>query len=768
MMISNQSKYYSANTRQKHCATFLFTLFLFVFAGTIQLFAQDALIRAVVISTEDGSPMVGANVLIYSIEDESELLYNCVTNTTGFCEIRDITPETEFELRISYVGFAAHAEQLVLDPDERRTMRVELKTEVGSLQDDVVVTGDRVVTTGRAGVQRVGSDDIARIPTPGVDGDLVSFLQTEPGIVTTGDRGGDLFIRGGTPDQNLVLVDNLPVVKPFHVSNLFSAFSEEVIENADVYAGGYGAEFSNAMSAVIDISLRPGNFRHYTGSGAISPYMVSFHAEGPVVRDRQSFLVMGRRSTIENVAPTLIDEEVPLQFSDFIARYTLQFDNMSCNVTGLYTKDRGEIVPSQQIRSEWSNTVFGARCLAYDTGLKYPMELWAGYSGYNNSERSDIEQERYSSLNQLYLNASLRDQINDVSINYGFGVNFRFYDVLLSEKFADIRSVNRIIPIMNLYVSGIWEISEKLEIQPGLATQFSVNHSGGLEPRFRMAWKPDGTDQQEVSIAAGKYVQMFSGISDQRDIGAVFTVLQPIKLADKIPYSYHGILSYEQRLGSSVRLNVEGYARTYKNIPVSKWTPDARIRLETANARGLAYGFDGGVRVQSGKFFSSVGYGWSTISYEAISGDLGAWIIEPVFEFSPAHDQRHKLNAVLGYEFFGFETNVRWELGSGKPFTQIFGYDFAVRVPGENPDFDPGIARTLFSRPFGERLPYYHRLDFSAGKEFMVGNSWDLQTEVGIINTYDRNNVYNFDINTLQRVDQTPFFPYLSVKLSRL
>lgn len=748
--------------------SFFIGVITLAFGSFFQATAQDGLLRIVVLSEEDGSPMVGANVLIYHPEDENELLYNCVTNPTGFCEIRDITPNTELELQISYVGFVDYAEQFFLEPNERRTIRIELTTEVATLKDEAVVIGGRLVTTGRAGVQRVSFDDIARIPTPGVDGDLVSFLQTEPGIVTTGDRGGDLYIRGGTPDQNLVLVDNLPVVKPFHVSNLFSAFSEEVIQNADVYAGGYGAEFSNAMSAVIDISLRPGNLRQYAASGAISPYLMSFHAEGPIVRDRQSFLVMGRRSTIESVAPTLINEEVPLNFGDFIARYTIQLDNISCNVTGLYTKDSGEVVPTRQIRSEWNNTVFGARCLAYDTGLKYPIEIWAGYSGYNNSERSDIEQERYSSLDQFYLNVGLREQIGDVSINYGFGVNFRFYDVLLSEKFAEIRSVNRIIPILNLYFSGNWEVSEKFEVQPGLSTQVSLDHAGGLEPRLRMAWKPDGTGQQELSIAAGKYVQMFSGISDQRDIGAVFTVLQPIKLADKIPYSYHGIMSYEQRLGNSIQINVEAYAKTYENVPVSKWTPEARISIETANAKGLAYGFDGRFQVQRGGFISSVGYGWSTISYEATSGDLGAWIVEPVFEFSPAHDQRHKLNAVLGYEFFGFETNVRWEFGTGKPYTQIFGYDFAVDVPRENPEVDPGTARTLYSRPFGERLPYYHRLDFSIGREFMVGSSWGLQTETGVINTYNRKNVYNLDINTLQRVDQTPLFPYLSVKLSRM
>ena len=515
-------------------------LLLFSF-GELQA-QEEALLRIVVISETDGSPLVAANVLIYDPEQENELLYNCVTNPTGFCEIRDIEVGRELELRISYVGFSSYSEVLVFEQGERKTLRVELEEEVGAMNEELTVRGDRVITTGEAGVRRVSTVDISRVPTPGVDGDLVSYLQTEPGVVTTGDRGGDLFIRGGTPDQNLVLVDNLPIAKPFHVSNLFSAFSDEVIQNADVYAGGYGAEFTNAMSAVIDINLRSGNFREYTGSGAVSPYMVSLQAEGPIANDRQSFLVMGRKSTIEGLAPAIINDEVPIAFADFVARYTLQADNMTCNVTGIYTMDSGEIVPSQQLRSEWSNTVLGGRCLAYDPGLKYPIEITAGYSGFNNSERTNETRERYSSLNQIYLNVNMREQLWDVPLVYGFGVNFRSYDVILNEKFTEIESVSRLIPIMNMFMSGNWEISERFEVQPGITTHFSVDHFGGLEPRLRLAWKPDGTDQQELSIAAGKYVQLYSGIGDQRDVGSVFTVLQPIKLVDKVPRSYHGIM----------------------------------------------------------------------------------------------------------------------------------------------------------------------------------------------------------------------------------
>ncbi len=326
--------------------------------------AQEALLRVVAVSGEDGSPLVAANVLMYR-QGEEELRYNCVTNNDGFCEIRNIEPGIEYELRITYVGFAPFRQNISLEPGERETLRAELISEMGEF-DDVTVRGERV-TTGEAGVRRIGSVDIGRIPTPGVDGDLVSYLSSEPGVVSTGDRGGDLYIRGGTPDQNQILVDNLPIIKPFHISNLFSAFSDDIVQTADMYAGGYGAEYSGATSAVIDIKLRPGNLKNFAASGAVSPYMVSLSMEGPIETDRQSFLLTGRKSVIEDISPSLIGEEIPLQFSDLVGRYTIQGEGVSCSITGIRTYDSGEIVPGQELRHSWSNNVLGTRCLAYDT-----------------------------------------------------------------------------------------------------------------------------------------------------------------------------------------------------------------------------------------------------------------------------------------------------------------------------------------------------------------------------------------------------------------
>lgn len=159
-------------------------------------------------------------------------------------------------------------------------------------------------------------------------------------MVTSGDRGGELFIRGGTPAQNLILVDNIPVIKPFHISNLFSAFPQETISSAELYAGGFGAEYAGATSAVLDVNLRQGNMRRFEGSAAASPYMLSMRLEGPLKRDEQSLLFMGRTSMLERTAPTLIGQDVPLTFYDMTTRYSVNWAEVVCSITGMHTYDQ--------------------------------------------------------------------------------------------------------------------------------------------------------------------------------------------------------------------------------------------------------------------------------------------------------------------------------------------------------------------------------------------------------------------------------------------
>lgn len=725
---------------------------------------ESSFLRIFVLSDDDGTPVSGANILIYNVdgEQESELVEAGVSDRDGFAEFRGILPE-RYLVKVRFVGFETHEEIIHIESGDRKEIRVFLNTSVEQF-DDVVVEAQRELSTGEVGIRKVSVTDISRIPTPGPAGDLASYLQTVPGVVSVGDRGGELFIRGGTPDQNVVLVDNLPIIKPFHISNLFSTFSDQTVRNVDLYAGGFPAEYLGGTSSVIDVQLRPGNMREFGGDAAISPVIASIQVEGPIERDRRSLLINGRMSTVDRFGKSLSGEKISYNFFDIVSRYTIQGDDLSCNVTGIYTSDKGLINPERDLQQSWSNRVLGSRCLYHDVNLENSIEFTFGYTGYNSSEGAEGQIDRSSKTDQFYANVDLEKEVLGQLINYGFGINYKEYRTSIDERFTNLESFKLSVPSGRIYISTEIEFNEKMSIEPGVGSQISSNNSVSLEPRFRISYQPGGTDAREFSLALGRYNQLFSGISDQRDAGSVFTVLKPVDNEEPLPSAVHGIAAYQQKLGRWFTANVEGYIKHHKNTPIPKWTPEARLELETALADGLAYGFDLRMEYESPLFFAALGYGWSRINYEASSGDLGAWIEEPVFEFSPAHDQRHVLNALFSFELAGFETGVRWNFGSGRPYTKVFGFDMALNLRLQDPLVDPGTARTLYSEPYGSRQPVQHRLDVSVKRLFRITTGASITAEVGAINAYNRRNIFFLDLNTLQRVDQTPLLPYFSIK----
>lgn len=723
---------------------------------------EDATLRVVVTSGEDGSPIAGANAFLISPDEEERYTYAGATDTDGFHEFSGVEPGRYF-LEVSFVGHTTHRDTLALESGERRIEHVTLSVDIRQL-GEVVVQTERDVTVGEVGVQRISDIDVARIPTPSSSGDLGSYLQTLPGVVSGGDRGGNLFIRGGTPFQNQVLMDNLTVIKPFHISNLYSAFPDQILQNVDLYAGGFGAEYMGVTSAIIDVSLRPGNMNEFNSSGAIGSHMVSFQAEGPLETGRHSFFVMGRKSLIEQSAEFLTGEEDPIGFYDALGRYSYQGDQINCNITAMRTGDRGQIDPRRDIELGWSNTVFGGRCLSYDQIFAKPIEVTLGYSGFTNSERSGERDELSSSLQQQYLKVDHALESLGTIFDYGFSVTFTRYEATLAERFATVESFSNRTAVLEVYASTDLEIDDYLSVQPSMGTQVTVNNSPTFEPRFRLSWRPDGTDTHEISLAAGQYYQISNAISDERDAGTVFTVLTPSDSGDPLQSALHGILGYRLLLGNSVEAKVEGYVKDHSNISVSKWNPEAQIEVKTALADGMTYGFDARLEYDRSPLYLYLGYGWSQVEYEAASGDLGAWIEEPVFSYSPGHDRRHKLNSVASYELGKYTFSTSWEFGTGRPYTRVYGFDLRLNVPDEHPLFDSGTARTLFSRPYGARLPTYHRLDFSVSRSFELSPSSTLEAKAGLINLYDRENIFYFDANLLERVNQTGRLPYFSLR----
>lgn len=735
---------------------------------------EEATLRVLITSEEDGNPIIGGNVLLLrgsGSQDEDKRVRTGVTDNDGFYAFRGVPPG-KYRLQISHVRHQTHQQVLTLEEGELRVERIRLTVRTQTLEE-VVVEGERNVTTGQVGVRQISPTDIGRIPTPGPGSDLASYLQTLPGVEMPGGRGGNLYIRGGTPMQNRILIDNVPLIKPFHISNLFSAVPGSMVQSVDLFAGGFGAEYMGRSSAVVDIQLRPGDMKNFEASSALSPYLFSFRAEGPIETNRQSFVVSGRHSFIRESAPYVTGQDVPLDFYDLMGRYSMRSEGLTCNVTAIRTRDSGQINPDRGIALSWSNTAIGARCAGLGQRYAQPFDVTVGYSNYHNDEidrstsqtgdGSGSETERESGLSLLFFNIDLEHQIWGLPLNYGFDATLPIFSATLDKRFTALQTFNIPTESVRAFGSLEWRPNDYLTVEPSVGSQLTLRTSPTLEPRLRVSYRPDGTTDQELSLALGKYSQLMSGISDELDAGTVFNVLTPNEGETPIQTALHGILGYEQHFGDYFEANVEGYVKKHNDIPVSQWSPEPRVEVETARANGLSYGLDTRIEYDRSPVYVYLGYGWSKVEYEAAVDDLGAWIEGSVFSYAPSHDRRHKLNLVGTYEFGEFTANVRWEFGTGRPYTQVYGYDLTLRVPEDNPLEDPGQAKIFYSQPYGARLPSYHRLDLSVTRTFQLSSQMSIDAKVGAINLYDRKNIFYLNATTLQRVNQTPLFPYISL-----
>ncbi len=738
---------------------------LFAFLGSTPAVGQsDAVVRGLVTSAEDGQTLSGANIVLRGIE--SEFRSATSSDDDGYYEIRGIPP-ARYALSVSFVGFETYRDTLRLEEGER-TNNVELASRAKRL-GEVQVEVEKGATRRRAGLQTVGAADLDRIPTPGPSGDLASYLQTLPGVVSTGSRGGGLNIRGGKVSQNHFLVDDIPLVKPLHISNFYSAFPEGAVKNADVYAGGFGAEYVGKLSAVVDVTLRKGNMKEFAGGASVSPFISTARVEGPLEKGGQSFLAIVRRSTVQETAGPLLGRQVPLSFYDVTGRYSLQRESVSCSVTGIHTYDQGRLSNEQNTAMTWSNSAVGGRCLLFGSGLNFALEVSAGYSRFTNSAGTIDRAERSAGLQKGYFNVEREQEMDWGTLRLGVHSKLTSYRFALDQKFTLSTSGRPFGGTLNAFGVLKKTFGERLTVTPSIGFQIHSRISPPTyEPRVRLSYRPDGTDQQEVSLALGKYNQIPQGITDTQDAGTEFTVWTPEPLMEDPPRALHGILGYRQEIVDAVALSIEGYAKDIANISVPQWSVVDRFETEFAPANGRVYGVDARLELTSGPFYLYAGYGWSKVRYEAAQEDLGAWVDGAVFEYSPSHDQRHQLNVVGGVNVGKVSANLSWVYGSGRPYTRAYGFDLAPDILTRfvSPAKEAGRALVLYDQPYGGRLPASHRLDVSISRPFDVSSRVTLEAEVGAINAYNRRNIFYYDISRDNVVSKIPFYPYLSATVN--
>ena len=727
---------------------------------------QDATVQGLVSDQATGGPLPGANVVLRALGDTSAVR-GAVTGRDGYYQIAGVRPD-RYGVRVSFVGYVPFADTLGLAGDEVATLSVRLVPGAEAL-DEVVIETEGGAAQVEAGLQTVRPADLARIPTPDPSGDLAMYLQTIPGVVSVGDRGGQLFIRGGTPSQNLVLIDNMLVYQPFHIVGFFSAFPEDLVATADVYAGGFPSRYSGRISSVIDVQMREGNKQRVQGAASVSPFLVSARLEGPIRRGEVSLIGSVRRSVIERVGPGLLGRSLPLRFGDAMLKlHGAPKDNSRYSVTALHTYDRGRIDPERSDdQFKWNNVVVSGRYLSFPTEVPILFEVNSGISYVKNAVGSAVRPERSSSALRVSSEVNLTRFVGESKVNGGFFARANWLGYTLGEQFQALRANTDLVISAGGYLDAELALGGGLSVNPGLAVgAYPFTYGLTLEPRLRALWKPgEGVTAPEFSAAAGLYRQTVTGLRDERDAGSAFIAWVTSPFGRRQPRAFHALLGWQQPLAPWLRFSAEGYYKRLNSLAVPIWSTIARFTTTLAPANGDVYGADVRLEVQRRPLYVYASYGYAWTEYEAAQDNFGLWFGEPTQRYHPPHDRRHQVNLVLSLDVGLFQTSARWQFGSGLPYTRPLGFDELIRLrPLPDVRRTYGTPRVLFERPYGGRLPTYHRLDLSAERAFRLPGS-ALTLQAGVINMYDRTNLFYFDIFSVRRVDQLPLIPNLSVKL---
>jgi len=725
----------------------------------LQLYAQTSSIRGFVTDASDGQALQGVNI---ALRDASENLRGGVTDDDGFFIVVRLQPGQWF-LRASFIGYETFTDTLVLSDNQTQSLNISLRP--GVEMEALVVEGEREDgSIVAAGMQTVRPADVDLVPTADVSGDLVSYLSAMPGVVSIGDRGGQVFIRGGEPSQNLSLLDGMYIYQPFHILGFYSAFSSDILRNADIHAGAFSSKYSGRMSSVIDVHTRNGNLRQSRRTLSLAPFMSMAMLEGPVSRGRMSYLFSARASTIERIASSYIDQPVPYSFGDFFGKiHWIINESHQVSASAIHTYDRGALNTIRQDSTEiqWNNTAYGGRWLIAPPNLPMLGEVLFSISMLDMDRGDRDNPERSSAIEGFNLAVNLTNYGQRMNVDWGFYLRAPHLDANLGGVFQNLDFTSDRILSTGAYFEPEITLTSALKTRVGVSTQYLGDQGFHMEPRLRVLYE---TGPHQFSIAGGFYSQEMVGLNDRRDATNIFTawVGSP---GGSLPNSFHGLVGYRTSIHAGLNLSVELFYKKFSDLSVSEWTAFPRFSTRLQDASGRALGADLRLELRRSDFYGFINYGLSSVEYKAMQESIPIWFDSNEIAYRPPHDRRHQINVLASFTWKKFDFSARWNFGSGLPYSQIRGFDGFILLDGPvDVAKESGTSRIIYDRPYNGVLPHYHRLDISVDRVFQYGDDSFITIQAGVINVYNHSNLFSLDTFTAERNNQLPLIPTVGLK----
>ncbi len=758
------------------------TSIAFLFMAILAIQAQENFtISGYIEDAESGEYLISANVF----EGNSKL--GTVSNLYGFYSIT--LPKDSVLLSVSYIGFEQKLIPLYLEKDI--TLNIKLSSSV-SLQT-VEITAQNATSIeeeSQMSVVTVPIEQIKRMPALLGEVDVLKTLQLLPGVQSGGEGQSGLYVRGGSPDQNLILLDGVPVYNANHLFGFFSVFNADAIKDVKLTKGGFPARYGGRLSSVLEINMKEGNKQKFKGSGSIGLISSKLALEGPIIKDKASFMVSARRTYIDLIARPLIKLGFSQDGGEGVAGYYFYDVNAKVNYKisdkdklylSAYTGDDRFFVEFAEVfddnrnevesRLGWGNFTAAARWNHLWTNKLF-SNLTATYSKYN-----------FSTLigNSLAVKNSTEDFKEAFSAEYESGIE----DVALRFDFDYIPAPNHFIKFGGLAIQhefnpGLFDlnitseqdgvqgfvldtilgqskvkaleynvfIEDDFKITPTLKVNAGVHFSGfsldnasytSLQPRISVRQLLPGKVALKASFAT---MRQYAQYLTNENIGLPWDQWLPTTKKVLPQDSWQAALGFAKTIKGGYELSIEAYYKEMKNL-VSYKEGASFFNLNpwedlVTQGVGRSYGAEFFAQKKTGKLTGWIGYtlAWSERKFD--DKNFGEWY---PFKF----DRRHDLSIVGVYEISErVNLAVTWVYGTGNAVTfansrvnllsEVFdGYDFS--------------NVEIFEERNNYRLAPYHRLDI--GFDFTKQKKRFKRTwSIGAYNAYSRKNPFFLNLET--------------------
>jgi len=764
-------------------------LFLF-FVLTTALSAQSAIIRGNVYDNDDGAPIAFGTVQLTGADGLNK---GANTDIDGFFSFANLSVG-DYKLIASYIGYETIEFDInIAVENEIEYKRITLLPSGVSLTT-VDVSARREQARSDVAVSKVtfSSEQIMSVPSTGGEPDIAQYLTVLPGVVSSGDQGGQLYIRGGSPVQNKLLLDGMTIYNPFHSIGLFSVFETEAIRSADVYTGGFNAEHGGRISAIVDIKTREGNKKEIGGLVSASPFQAKVLVEGPIKKLNDSgssisFLLTGKRSLLPETSKSLYEYAVqdnffnlgdssnmagdiglPYNYQDIYGKVSLVGGNGSkLNLFGFNFTDDFSVPAVANLN--WTNNGGGASFNIVPPSSNVVINGVISASTYDLSLAERDGAPRNSKIANYTARLDFTYYGGNNEISYGFdynglNTNFTFVNPLgITFEQEDFTTE------LNGYAKYKGTFG-KLILEPGLRAQYYATlNTFSIEPRLGL--KFNATDNIRLKAAGGLYSQNLISTQNDLDIVNFFTgflvgpeggLFEPdgvTPASDKLQKATHAIVGIEVDASNKLTFNLEGYYKGFNQLIELNRNKLLATDPNFVTLDGVAYGGDISGEYRSGRIFLAANY-----SLGFVTRDDGEQ------EYPTSFDRRHNVNA-YGTYIFGednaWEFGFRFNFGSAFPFTQTLGFieDPDLTTSPVLPNILTGngdLGVLLSPDRNGGRLSDFHRLDLSLQRTFEFGTNSRLEVTASVTNAYNRENIFYVDRITNSRVNQLPILPSLS------